>query len=197
MGKKKESLLMKKFFERDPDIVAKELLGKKFIRKIGDKILSGIIVETEAYFGENDPASRAYKRKSELFYNKMSSEPGTLLIYVVHNNFLFNVIAHRKKETGAVLIRAVEPIDGIEIMKKNRKKEKLEEFASGPGKFTRCFGIDRRLDGVDITEGKSEIYIVDTGKEVKIKTSKRIGVRKDIKRNMRFFIKDNKFVSRK
>ncbi|MCD6221269.1 DNA-3-methyladenine glycosylase [bacterium] len=197
MNKKKERILKKKFFEREPDIVAKELPGKKFVRKVNNKTLSGIIVETEAYFGEDDPASRAYRKKSALFYNKMASKPGTLLIYMVHNNYLLNIISHKKNEVGAVLIRAVEPVEGIEIMKKNRKKEKIEELASGPGKFTQSFKIDKKQDGIDITSKECEIFIVDEKREVKIKTSKRIGVKKDMKRNLRFFIDNNKFVSKK
>jgi len=196
MNEKKERILKKKFFEREPDKVAKELLGKKFVRKIKDKTLSGIIVETEAYFGEDDPASRAYRKKSALFYNKMASKPGTLLIYMVHNNYLLNIISHKKNEVGAVLIRAVEPVEGIEIMKKNRNKEKIKELASGPGKFTQSFKIDKKQDGIDITKGE-EIYIVDENKKVKIRSSKRIGVKKDMKRNLRFFIDGNEFVSKK
>ncbi len=197
MNEKKESVLKREFFEREPDIVAKELLGKKFVRKVNNETLSGIIVETEAYFGEDDPASRAYKRKSTLFYNKMASKPGTLLIYMVHNNYLLNIISHKKNEVGAVLIRAVEPVEGIDIMKKQRNKEKIKELASGPGKFTQSFKIDKKQDGIDITSEKGEIYILDEKREVKIKTSKRIGVKKDMKRNLRFFIDNNKFVSKK
>jgi len=197
MNEKKERVLKRKFFEREPDVVAKELLGKKFVRKINDKTLSGIIVETEAYFGEDDPASRAYKRKSTLFYNKMASKPGTLLIYMVHNNYLLNIISHKKNEVGAVLIRAVEPLDGIEIMKKQRKREKIKELASGPGKFTQSFKINKKQDGIDITSEKGEIYILDEKREAKIKTSKRIGVKKDLKKNLRFLISENNFISKK
>ena len=196
MNEKKERILKKKFFEREPDEVAKELPGKKFVRKIKDKTLSGIIVETEAYFGEDDPASRAYRKKSALFYNKMASKPGTLLIYMVHNNYLLNIISHKNGEVGAVLIRAVEPVEGIDIMKKQRKREKIKELASGPGKFTQSFKIDKKQDGIDITKGE-EIYIVDENKKVKIRSSKRIGVKKDMKRNLRFFIDGNEFVSKK
>jgi len=196
MNEKKESVLKREFFEREPDIVAKELLGKKFVRKVNNKSLSGTIVETEAYFGENDPASRAYRKKSALFYNKMASKPGTLLIYMVHTNYLLNIISHKKNEVGAVLIRAVEPVEGIDIMKKQRKREKIKELASGPGKFTQSFKIDKRQDGIDITKGEG-IYIVDENKKVKIRSSKRIGVKKDLKRNLRFFIDGNKFVSKK
>lgn len=196
MNEKKERILKKKFFEREPDEVAKELLGKNFVRKIKDKTLSGIIVETEAYFGEDDPASRAYRKKSALFYNKMASKPGKLLIYMVHNNYLLNIISHKNEEVGAVLIRAVEPLEGIDIMKKQRKREKIKELASGPGKFTQSFKIDKKQDGIDITKGE-EIYIVDENKKVKIRSSKRIGVKKDMKRNLRFFIDGNEFVSKK
>jgi DNA-3-methyladenine glycosylase len=192
----KKEKLKKEFFERAPDIVARELLGKLVCRIKGKKFYSGIIVETESYFGENDPSSRAYRRKSAVFFEKMSSQPGILLIYMVHNNWLLNFVAHKKGQTGAVLVRAIEPVEGIEFMKKNRKREKLKELASGPGKFTQSFEIDKKFDRYDITEKVSKIYVLNTTDVFEIATSRRIGVSKDLRKHNRFFIKGNKFVSR-
>jgi len=109
-------LLEKKFFERSPEKVAKELLGKILVRKLNGKILSGRIVEVEAYFGEEDPASRAYLGRPKYCVQLMKDEPGKILIYNVHNNWMFNVVAHERGKTGAVLIRAIEPIEGMEEM---------------------------------------------------------------------------------
>jgi len=180
-------ILKRKFFERKPDIVAKQLLGKIFVRKINKKIISGEIIETESYFGKNDPASRAYKKKNLNFYNRMAGTPGCLLIYMVHNNWLLNIVAHKKKEVGAVLIRAVNPIDGIEIMKKNTGKKDIKHLADGPGKFTKSFGINKSFEKLDITKGK-EVFIIDKKKNVKIHSSKRIGVKKDMNKNYRFYV---------
>lgn len=184
------------FFEREPDIVAKELLGKILVRTINKKRISGIIVETESYFGEDDPASRAYKRKSERFYNKMISTPGHLLVYMVHNNYLLNIISHKKGKAGAVLIRAVEPVEGIEEMIKGRGKPQERDLTSGPGKLTKSFYIDKNFDGYDIIEGK-EIFIEDrTNLKFDIESSRRIGVKRDLEENYRFYIKNNPFVSK-
>ncbi|RKY30233.1 MAG: hypothetical protein DRP67_04875 [Candidatus Omnitrophota bacterium] len=189
-------ILKRKFFENSPEIVARRLLGKIIIRKEKGRIISGKIVETECYFGENDPASRAYKKKNLNFYNRMKEKPGTLLIYMVHNNWLLNIISHRKGEVGAVLIRAVEPLEGIDIMKRKRKTEKIENLTSGPGKFTKSFGIDKSFDGMDITDEDSPIKIIDNEESFKIETSKRVGVREDLPYDCRFYIKGNRFVSK-
>ena len=116
MGPRRFIELSKEFYVRDPAIVAKDLLGNILVRKTGSSVLSGKIVETEAYFGKNDPASRACKGKKK--YNElMFSSVGRAFIFMVHGNWLLNVVAHLKDHVGAVLIRGIEPIDGIETIK--------------------------------------------------------------------------------
>jgi len=191
-------ILPRKFYERDPEKVARDLLGKILIRKIGDKTLSGIIVETEAYYGPGDPASRASDGMKN-FNKLMWHEPGVAFIYNVHKYWMFNIVAHEPGEVGAVLIRAIEPLEGVEIMKSKRGisgNERLIELTNGPGKFTVAFGIDKRLNGVCLTSKESPIYIVNTRVQVKVSSSKRIGVRADLNRDLRFFIKENRFVSK-
>lgn len=89
------------------------------IRKLDSQTLSGKIVETEAYYGENDPASRAYKGRKK-FNEPMFLDAGKTFIDMVHGNWLLNIVAHPKGEVGAVLIRAIEPLSGIALMMKNR-----------------------------------------------------------------------------
>lgn len=191
-------ILKRKFFERDPKIVAKELLGKAIVRKIDGKILSGKIVETEAYYGKNDPASRAHYGKPKYVVELMKGLPGKLLIYMVHSNWLLNVVAHPKRKVGAVLIRAVEPLEGIDEMLKNRKVKRIKELTNGPGKLTKALKIDKSLNGVDVTNENSSLIFVDYQKIPKkyIGESFRIGVKKDLKVKLRFFIKQNQFVSK-
>jgi DNA-3-methyladenine glycosylase len=110
---------------------------------------------------------------------------------------LFNVIAHEKGKVGAVLIRAIEPLDGIEEMKKNRKKEKVYELTSGPGKLSKALRITKKLNGIFVTDKRSEVVIVDNKINFILGSSKRIGVTKDLPVELRFFVKDNPFVSRK
>jgi len=187
--------LPREFFERDPETVAKELLGKRLIRKLDKDILEGIIVETEAYYGLHDPASRAHHGLKN--YNKlMWNEPGRVFIYNVHKYWMFNIVAHIPDQIGAVLIRAVEPTKGIEAMKRNRPVKKVFNLTNGPGKLTAAFKIDKELNEVPVTSGKSEIIIANNKMRFEIGCSHRIGVKKDLNRKLRFFVKRNKFVSR-
>ena len=112
------AVLPREFYERDPEAVARGLLGKRLLRKLKGEALRGIIAETEAYYGLEDPASRAFHGMKA--YNRlMWSEPGRAFIYNVHNNWLMNIVTHEAGKVGAVLIRAIEPIEGIEVMKRN------------------------------------------------------------------------------
>ena len=190
-----EEVLPREFYERDPETVAKELLGKRLIRKLGNNFLEGIIVETEAYYGLHDPASRAYHGIKN--YNKpMWNEPGRAFIYNVHKYWMFNIVAHKPNQIGAVLIRAVEPTKGMEIMKKNKPVKKPFNLTNGPGKLTIALKINKSLNGVPVTSCESEVVIANNKMEFEIGSSHRIGVRKDLERKLRFFIKGNKFVSR-
>jgi len=194
---KKRKILPRRFYERNPEVVAKDLLGKVIVRKLDDNILSGMIVETEAYYGPGDPASRAYDGMKN-FNRLMWLEPGVAFIYNVHKYWMFNVVAHEPGGVGAVLIRAVEPLDGVEIMRKNRGVyDELIELTSGPGRFTVAFKIDKSLNGTDLTSAENPIYIIDNKVQFEISSSKRIGVRADLPRDLRFYIKGNKFVSKK
>jgi DNA-3-methyladenine glycosylase len=189
-------VLPKSFYARDPAIVAKELLGKILVRNLNGKILSGKIVETEAYYGEKDPASRA--RRGKLPHCElMWEEPGTVFIYMVHNNWLFNIVTMPKGIASAVLIRALQPLKGIEVMKENRNVSDIKNLTSGPGKLTKALAITKELNGASVTNSKSEVYITE-GDNEKFETGKsnRIGVSKDLKKPLRFFIKNNPFVSR-
>lgn len=187
-------ILPKKFYERDPAIVAKELIGKILVREYGGKVLKGMIVETEAYYGEEDPASRAADGKKK-FNLLMWKDVGRTFIYMVHGNWLFNIIAHQKGKVGAVLIRAIEPLEGIEEMKKNRGIDDERRLTNGPGRLTKALRIDKTLNGKPLYR-KGEIYLMNSKKSFEISSSRRIGVSRDLPINLRFFIQDNPFVSR-
>jgi len=188
-------VLRRKFYERDPETVAKELLGKILVRSLCGKALSGLIVETEAYYGSEDPASRAHHGKKS--YNRfMWGEPGRAFIYNVHKYWMFNIVAHEPSRVGAVLVRAIEPVAGVEVMKENRANEETGRLTNGPGKLTMALKIDKGLNGVWVTSRESEIFIVDNEVNFEIASSHRIGVKKDLERKLRFFIKGNRFVSR-
>lgn len=172
-----------------------ELLGKRLIRRIEGGSLEGVIVEAEAYYGLKDPASRAFNGRKN--YNTvMWEEPGRVFIYNVHRYWMFNVVAHEPGEIGAVLIRALEPTRGLDAMLRNRPVEDHEELTSGPGKLTLALGIDRGLHGKDVTYPESEVHIVDGALEHEIGASRRIGVTRDLERDLRFFAKGSPYVSR-
>jgi DNA-3-methyladenine glycosylase len=131
------------------------------------------------------------------FNELMYAEPGRTFIYMVHGNWLLNIVAHSKGEVGAVLIRAIEPVQGTDIMRKNRKMKNLYNLTNGPGKLTKALAITKELNGVYVTERKSNLTIIEGKKEeFEIISSHRIGVRTDLPRKLRFLIKGNKFVSK-
>lgn len=190
-----EQALPREFFERDPTFVARELLGKRLIRRIEGGSLEGGIVETEAYYGLRDPASRAFRGKKD--YNRlMWGEPGRVFVYNVHRYWMFNVVAHEPREIGAVLIRALEPTRGLDAMLRNRPVEDHEELTSGPGKLTIALGIDRGFHGMDVTDPGGQIIITDEEMDCEIGSSRRIGVTRDLERDLRFYVKGSPYVSR-
>jgi DNA-3-methyladenine glycosylase len=188
--------LPRSFYERDTAQVARELLGKALVHRSPDGTTSGRIVETEAYYGKGDPASRASRKRTKLNW-LMWEKGGLAFVYMVHAQWLFNVTTEREGVPGAVLIRALEPLKGLELMKRWRGVTEERNLASGPGKLTKAMGITRAHHGLDLTSGESEIVITGGKLElVEIASSHRIGVSADLKRKLRFYIKENPYVSK-
>ena len=188
-------ILPRSFYANDPASVARDLLGKVLVRRSGSDVLSGKVVETEAYYGERDPASRAFR--GEKTYNRvMFREPGRVFVYMVHSHWLLNFVAHPDGEVGAVLIRALEPLQGIEVMSRNRGVEDVRALTTGPGKLTRAMGITKELNGMDVTEDGPLVVVEGDEGDFEVGTSHRIGVRVDLPQKLRFFIKGNRFLSR-
>jgi len=191
----RRSPLPPSFYARDTATVARELLGKRLVRVLNDKTLEGTIVETEAYYGAEDPASRAFHGRKN--YNRlMWGEPGRVFIYNVHKYWMLNVVAHEPDEIGAVLIRAIEPTRGIETVLINRPVKAPRALTSGPGKLTLALGIDKGSHGCSVLSPGSEIRILDAASDPVIGTSRRIGVTRDLDRDLRFYVEGNPYVSR-
>ena len=183
------SFLPRKFYERDTVIVAKELLGKKLVRKMGKHTLSGIITETEAYRHTDDPASHAYRKKTER--NKaMFEEVGLAYVYFTYGMyFCFNVVARKPQvEAGAVLIRAISPLEGLSVMKKNRQKDTEKNLTDGPAKLTQALDISKKHYGLDLT--KDPVLYITEGieKKIRIEVNPRIGIRTAIDKMWNFKI---------
>jgi DNA-3-methyladenine glycosylase len=189
------NVLLRNFYRKDTATAAREMLGKRLIRRFEGETLEGIIVETEAYYGLEDPASRAFNGRKN--YNTiMWEEPGWVFVYNVHRYWMFNVVAHEPREIGAVLIRALEPTRGLDAMLRNRPVEDHEELTSGPGKLTIALGIDKGLHGMDVTDPGGQIIITDEEMDCEIGSSRRIGVTRDLERDLRFYVKGSPYVSR-
>jgi len=187
--------LPKKFYSRETEQVAKDLLGKILVHKTTEGILKGKIVETEAYFGSGDPASHAYRKKTKRNY-LMFEAPGKAYVYFCYgNHWLFNIVAKETKVPGAVLIRALEPLEGIEMMKRRRGVSELKNLTNGPGKLTQAFGIGKSFNGFDLIGDK--LFLEDLKEKFEIVKAKRIGISVGKNKLLRFYIKNNNFVSKK
>jgi DNA-3-methyladenine glycosylase len=195
------------FYQRPTEVVAKDLLGKKLVRTIRNNNnnnnnmqfrLAGIIVETEAYGYSDDLASHAYVGPTGR--NKiMFGDVGKAYVYFTYgNHFCLNVSARRSKvEAGAILIRGIEPVEGIELMRQFRPVDDIFSLTSGPGKLTQALNITSLLNGTDMTNSESEIYI-EFGKRPKhIVTTPRIGITRALDKEWRFVDPSSPFISRK
>ncbi|MEW6062462.1 MAG: DNA-3-methyladenine glycosylase [Bacteroidota bacterium] len=185
------------FYTRRTLTVAKDLLGKIFVHNIGKKILSGKIVEVEAYL-HNDPACHAFRGMTER--NKvMFNEGGYVYVYFTYGvHYCANIVTYKKGVGEAVLIRAVEPITGIEVMKKNRHTDvkHLYNLTNGPAKFTQAFGLGREHNGISLLG--NEIFLL-RGEQIppsKIIATTRIGITAGREKKWRFYIKDNPWISK-
>jgi DNA-3-methyladenine glycosylase len=189
------------FYQRkDVTKIAKDLLGKVLHTRIGNKVTSGIIVETEAYSHVEKGCHAFMNRKTkrnEVMFNS-GGYAYVYLCYGIHN--LFNVVTGVPDVGDAVLIRALEPIDGIDLMKKRMKTNDNRRITSGPGKLTKALGIDRTFNAKHLTG--EDVWISDEGlplKKSQIVASKRIGIDyagKDADLPWRFTIAENTWVSK-
>ncbi len=190
-------------FYLQPDVVqvAKSLLGKLLITKIGKQITSGIIVETEAYAGKIDKASHAYGGKLTYRTQTMYQSGGVSYVYLCYGiHHLFNVVTNGEGIPDALLIRAIEPIDGIDLMMKRRKLDSNQlKLSNGPGVLSQALGIQIHFNNYKLTG--NNIWIEDTGHSISqdmIISSARVGVAYAGEHALwpyRFRIKDNKWVS--
>ncbi len=192
----KFQILKPYFYARAAGIVARELLGKILIKKEDALFKGGMIVETEAYYGEKDPASHAYNGRTSR-NAVMYSAPGLAYVYLCYGmHYLFNVVTEKEGSAGAVLIRALEPLYGFKSLPFVPKKNPI---CTGPGKLTKALGIDKKDNGMDITLSRSAINIIDAAIEIKkeaVGLGPRVGITKALHLPLRFYIKDNLFVSK-
>jgi len=191
-------ILDKVFYEKETVTVAKDLLGKLLVRSTRRGDMVGRIVEVEAYRGSDDPASHAYRGKTDRNYLMFGNGGYAYIYFIYGNHYCFNVTAKLGDYPGAVLMRALEPVEGINLMQMNRQVKDKKSLTDGPGKLTKAMNITMRHNGVDLTKGE-ELFLCEP-EEIEnftIVSTKRVGIRSGMDKLWRFYIKDNDFVSRR
>ena len=197
MQQKSCAPLPRSFYDRDVVAVARDLLGKKFWRRSRAGMTCGTIVEVEAYRGERDPASHSFRGKTPRNM-VMFGLPGFLYVYSIHGRFCLNAVTGPKRTPSAVLIRAIEPTQGISLMQGRRDRTNLLDLARGPARLCQATGVTREMNGVDLTIGR-RIWVTQDPrihmKPADIVASPRIGVTKAQNACLRFFVDGSPFVS--
>jgi DNA-3-methyladenine glycosylase len=193
----------RQFYTRDETLkVARDLLGKILVvpTESGERV-SGMIVETEAYLGAIDKAAHSYGNRRTPRTEMMFAEGGTVYIFFIYGMyFQFNIVAGAVDSPHAVLIRAVAPVEGIEIMRERRGQMKDANLTSGPGKLCIAFGIDKTFNGENLLGERVWLEDGEPFTDAQIASGKRIGIdyaQEFAEKPWRFWVKDNLFVSRK
>ena len=208
------TILQHSFFAQTTLIVARALLGQRLVRELDDQRLSGLIVETEAYIGPNDSASHASKGRTPRT-EVMFGPPGRTYVYFVYGmHHMLNIVTEAEGFPAAVLIRAIEPVEGVAVMQVNRhtltpttcprqgvSQKEREMLTNGPARLCQAFQIDRSLNNWDVSLGeKLWLEPGDSIPDAAVATGPRIGVNyahpTDRAAPWRFWIRDSRFVSK-
>ncbi len=183
------------FYSQPTLRLARNLLGKHFVHETESGRLSGWIVEVEAYLWRNDPACHAARGLTNK-NRSMFAQPGTLYVYCIHSCWCMNVVSETEGRGAAVLIRAIEPIDGVNPMLRHRGVANPVELTNGPGKLCQAFGLHRPHDGIDLVQHDSLwIEAPAISPRFRIGRSTRIGIRHGTNLLYRYFIDGNRYVS--
>lgn len=168
-------LIDRSFFQRDTLLAARELIGHKLFCRTSEGEACGIIVETEAYLGQKDDAAHSYRGRTERV-RALYGEKGCAYIYLIYGLHLcLNISSGADGVPECILIRALEPVSGIELMEKRRNTDKLRNLCSGPGKLCAALGLKKEHYGADMCDRASGLFI-ETGEKLETAAFKRIGV---------------------
>ncbi len=192
--------LQRAFFARDTLRVARDLLGCRLVRILDGQRVSGRIVETEAYRGEEDEASHASpgltRRNASMF-----GPPGHAYVYLIYGiHHCLNLVTEAEGFPAAVLIRALEPTEGLGAMRRRRGGRDDEELTAGPGRLSEALAIDLRFDGADLCSPEAVLFVEagDLTLDQEVATGPRVNVRGDavaVSAPWRFYVRDNRYVS--
>lgn len=190
-------LLPLAFFERDPRIVARDVLGCVLISRRGGVVTGGRIVEVEAYLGAADPGSHASTRGITTRNAVMHGPPGHAYVYFTYgNHYMLNFVCEPQGTAGAVLVRALEPLWGLGEMAVRRGGRPAGELANGPGKLTTAMGIDLSDNACPLNEMGICVYDAPRLTDAQVVASGRIGLADGHEHEYRYYLRDNPFVSR-
>jgi DNA-3-methyladenine glycosylase len=195
--------LSRTFFEPSAAVVAPRLLGHLLVRKAADGVMTAMIVETEAYL-VGDPACHGFPGETPR-NRSMYGPPGHAYVYFIYGNYwCVNVVCRPKGCAEAVLIRAVEPITGLELMRRRRPVPHEKDLTNGPAKLCTALAIDRTLDGADLCDTSAGLWIAQNSTHKKFLlargpmiTTTRIGITKAADRPLRFYLKGSAWISKR
>ncbi|HEY8197737.1 MAG TPA: DNA-3-methyladenine glycosylase [Gemmatimonadales bacterium] len=186
------------FFRRPAEVVAAELLGMVVVSSVGGKVTEGRIVETEAYLGYDDPASHGYLHRRNARNEALFGAPGSWYVYLSYGmHWCANLVCQRPGLASAVLLRALEPLRGIEIMRRRRGGVTDRELCSGPGKLTQALGLTLELDGSRMLSSEVLVRRPTAMGPVAVTTTPRIGITKAADWPLRFHVAGSPWTSRK
>ncbi|MFN2637392.1 MAG: DNA-3-methyladenine glycosylase [Gemmatimonadaceae bacterium] len=185
------------FYDRETEIVAREMLGTVLECETDDGLASGIIVETEAYLGEHDLACHAAAgrtARTEHLYGR----PGISYVYFIYGMYwCFNAVTRKEGSPSAVLVRALEPLEGVSLMKKRRPRiEKIRDLTNGPGKLCTALGIVGAMSGKSLQRKPLLIREGEQLADADVQVTTRIGITQSADWPLRWIIRGNPFVSR-
>lgn len=184
------------FFERPAAMVARELLGCMLVSRIGGALTAGMIVETEAYLGADDAGSHAATRGITPRNRVMYGPPAHAYVYFIYgNHHMLNLVAEPEGVAGGVLIRAIEPVTGVPAMTERRAGRSGVELTNGPGKVAAALGVDLTHNGIPLGE-QLTVYAGTPLPDTLVATSGRIGLSAGHELPLRFYVRDNAYVSK-
>ena len=191
------SALPRQFYDRETEIVAREMLGAILEVHSADGVAAGRIVETEAYIGEHDLACHAAAGRTART-EPLYGAPGLAYVYFIYGMYwCFNAVTRAENEPSAVLVRAVEPVEGLDLMRRRRPKAKRGvDLSNGPGKLCLALGISREHNTLPLDRPPIMIRRGEEISDAEVVVTPRIGITQSADWPLRYFIKDNAYVSK-
>ena len=197
-GPRRAATLPVSFFDRPADVVARELLGALVVSRVGGVRTSARIVESEAYLGYRDPASHGYLHRRNDRNAALFGPPGSWYVYLSYGiHWCANLVCEAEGTASAVLLRALEPVEGVERMRERRGRVDDRELCSGPGKLCQALGITRELDGCRMPGAEVVVLPPTVSLPFEVVTTPRIGITKAADWPLRFVVEGNPHVSGK